>query len=208
MTVQFKNVSKRFGTTEAVRALNLSLEQGGIVAVMGPSGCGKTTILQMLAGITAPTVGTVRSSGRGIAYAFQEPRLLPWRTALENICLARAASTPPPTRSAHAWLDAVGLSDCADRFPEELSGGMRQRVSLARALYCDSDLLLLDEPFQGLDHDSKQRIWALIREVRSRTHMLTLIVTHDREEAEALADTIITFDTAPASTYRTESVNH
>ena len=206
MTITLKNVSKRFGSVEALRALNLTLPEHGTVAIMGSSGCGKTTILQLLAGLIRPTSGTVCCPAQRIAYIFQEPRLLPWRTVLDNIRLAREKNAAKPTRSAEEWLNAVGLGECADRYPEELSGGMRQRVAIARALYCDSDLLLMDEPFQGLDEEIRSRIWTLIREARQEEHMLTVLVTHDRAEAVALADTVLTFESAPASTYRTEHI--
>ena len=208
MTITFKNVSKRFGSVEALRSLNLVLPEHGTVAIMGPSGCGKTTILQLLAGLTRPTDGSLLCPARRIAYVFQEPRLLPWRTVLDNIRIVREKEDSCSQKNAQEWLEAVGLAECADRYPAELSGGMRQRASIARALYCDSDLLLLDEPFQGLDEEIRSHIWTLIREARKEKHMLTVLVTHDRAEAVALADSILTFDSAPASTYCTEVIHH
>ena len=168
---------------------------------MGPSGCGKTTILQLLAGLIQPTSGTVRCSAKNIAYVFQEPRLLPWRTVLDNIQLARANNQIAPRRAPEAWLDEVGLTDCGNKFPNELSGGMRQRVSIARALYCDSELLLMDEPFQGLDHEIKTHIMETIRRSRSDSNMLTLLVTHHIDEALDIANMILTFDSTPASAF-------
>ena len=208
MTVALNHVTKRFGSVEAICDLTLSFPEHGIFAIMGPSGCGKTTILQMLAGLTHPTSGKIQCSAKRIAYVFQEPRLLPWRTVLDNILLARHESGPQPTHTALDWLTKVGLADCAHRYPEELSGGMRQRVAIARALYCDSDLLLLDEPFQGLDSEIRSHILSLIRENRSERDYLTLLVTHDRTEALKLADSIFTFETTPASVYRTEAIAH
>lgn len=206
MTVKLNGISKRFGTVEAIRRLSLTFPEHGTLAIMGPSGCGKTTMLQMLAGLTRPDSGTVLCSTARIAYVFQEPRLLPWRTVLDNILLARVKDGTQPPRAAREWLDAMGLGDCTDRYPEELSGGMRQRVAIARALYCDSDLLLLDEPFGGLDEENKHHILSLIREVRHGEDKLTIMVTHDREDAVALADTLLTFDGAPASHYHLESI--
>ena len=205
MIAAFDQVSKHFQTTDAVRDLSLTLPSHGIIAIMGPSGCGKTTILQMLAGLTAPSSGSITCNASQIAYVFQEPRLLPWRTVLDNVLLAKARKGAPPSHTATEWLEAVGLGDCIHRYPEELSGGMRQRVSIARALYCDSDLLLLDEPFHGLDEGNKQRIISLIREARRGEDTLTVMVTHDREEAFALADQVLVFEGAPASDYRYEN---
>ena len=204
MKVKFHQVSKRFGSVEAIRKLDLVLPEYGTVAIMGPSGCGKTTILQMLAGLTRPDTGTLLRPACRVAYVFQEPRLLPWRTVLDNVLLART-SKDTPARTAQEWLDAVGLGDCTERYPDELSGGMKQRVSIARALYCDSELLLLDEPFHGLDEENRERIMTLIREARRGEDKLTVLVTHDREEARALADTLLVFEGAPASVYRTET---
>lgn len=206
MTVRLNQISKRFGTVEAIHKLNLTFPESGIVAIMGPSGCGKTTLLQILAGLTHPDSGSLQCSAPRIAYVFQEPRLLPWRTVLDNILLVRDKKSPLPERSAIEWLEAVGLGDCATRYPEELSGGMRQRVAIARALYCDSDLLLLDEPFHGLDDANKKHILTLIRQARTGKNKLTVIVTHDRQEATELATTVLTFERAPASHFRSETV--
>ena len=201
MIAQLNHVTKRFGNTQAIRDLSLEFPTSGIVAIMGPSGCGKTTILQLLAGLLQPTSGTVRCSAKSIAYVFQEPRLLPWRSVSDNIRLSRADIKTAPDRSVEAWLNAVGLADCADKFPDELSGGMRQRVSIARALYCDSELLLMDEPFQGLDHEIKARIMETVRQSRSNDRLLTLLVTHHMDEALEIADMILTFDSTPASAF-------
>lgn len=207
MTVKFNQVSKRFGNVEAIRKLSLDLPDHGTLAIMGPSGCGKTTLLHLLAGLTAPGSGVIRCDAKRIAYVFQEPRLLPWRTVEDNIRLARADDRHAPTRSVRAWLSAMGIENCGDRYPEELSGGMRQRVAIARALYCDSDLLLLDEPFRGLDEETRDSVMTLVRQVRSAPDQLTLLVTHDRREAIAIADAILTFSSAPASDYHMEALH-
>ena len=201
MIAQLNHVTKQFDNTQAIRDLSLEFPSNGIVAIMGPSGCGKTTILQLLSGLLQPTSGAVRCSAKSIAYVFQEPRLLPWRTVSENIRLSRADLQTPPQRTVEAWLEAVGLADWADKFPDELSGGMRQRVSIARALYCDSELLLMDEPFQGLDHEIKMHIMETVRRFRNNDKQLTLLVTHHLEEAKQIADMILTFDSAPAAVF-------
>ena len=207
MIVRLSNISKKFGATVAIRDLSVTLPEQGIVAIMGPSGCGKTTLLHILAGLQRADRGTVQCRTSSIAYVFQEPRLLPWRTAAENIRLARSSSEQKPSRSAEEWLTALGLGDCAMRYPEELSGGMRQRVAIARALYCDSDLLLMDEPFRGLDEATRTQVMALVRQERSAPNKLTLLVTHDKAEAAFLADYLLTFTESVASTYTLEQIS-
>ena len=204
MTVKLTNVTKQFGTVQAIRDLSVTFPQSGTVAIMGPSGCGKTTILQMLAGLSRPNRGTVQCSATSIAYVFQEPRLLPWRTVADNIRLARSKGVS--SRTPEQWLAALGLEDCANRYPEELSGGMRQRVAIARALYCESDLLLMDEPFRGLDEATRAQVMELVRHERNAEGKLTLIVTHDKTEALALSDSILTFTSAPATEYIMEEI--
>ena len=207
MTVQVSKITKRFGSTVAIRDLSIRFPTEGTVAIMGPSGCGKTTLLQILAGLQHPNQGTVQCTAHSSAYVFQEPRLLPWRTVADNIRLARSRKNSP-SRSVEQWLEAVGLPDCAGRYPDELSGGMKQRVAIARALYCDTDLLLMDEPFRGLDKAMREQIMDLVRRERSTPNRLTLLVTHDRSEAMALADSILLFSSAPASDYTWESIPH
>ena len=207
MIVRISGISKQFGSTIAIRDLSVSFPEHGIVAIMGPSGCGKTTLLQILAGLQRADRGTVQCRPSSIAYVFQEPRLLPWRTAAENIRLAGLSSSREPSRRAEEWLDAMGLSDCAARYPEELSGGMRQRVAIARALYCDSDLLLMDEPFKGLDEATRMQVMELVRQERSAPNKLTLLVTHDKAEAAFLADYLLTFTESVASTHTLEQIS-
>ena len=205
MIIQASKITKRFGATVAIRDLTLRFPEQGTVAIMGPSGCGKTTLLQILAGLQRPTQGTVQCTAATTAYVFQEPRLLPWRTVADNIRLARH-QTAQPSQSVLQWLEAVGLPDCADRYPDELSGGMKQRVAIARALYCESDLLLMDEPFRGLDEAMRTQIMDMVRRERSNPDKLTLLVTHDKAEAQALADFILLFSDAPASSYTWETI--
>ena len=207
MNVQVSKITKRFGGTVAIRDLSIRFPDEGTVAIMGPSGCGKTTLLQMVAGLQRPSQGSVQCNATSSAYVFQEPRLLPWRTVADNIRLARSKKSPP-SRSVEQWLEAVGLADCAQRYPDELSGGMKQRVAIARALYCDTDLLLMDEPFRGLDEAMRDQIIDLVRRERTPPGKLTLLVTHDKKEALALADSILLFSNAPASDFTWESVPH
>ena len=159
--------------------LSVDLPKGKTTAVLGPSGCGKTCLLRLLAGTLLPTSGNVTRETQSISYVFQDTALLPWLTALENVNLVLSDSAQT-LESARFWLSAVELADEADRYPHELSGGMRQRVALARALCTDAELLLLDEPFRGLDPELHERMRELVRRVRSGK--TTVLVTHDRQD--------------------------
>jgi len=158
----------------------------GCLWLTGPSGRGKTTLLRLVAGLEAPLSGHIAGAGK-IAMVFQEDRLLPWRTAAENILIPM--EHPDPARV--DWLLCkLGIADAAGNFPAALSGGMRRRAAIARALAAEADTLLLDEPFTGLDAERKSDVTALLRELyRDR---LTVLVTHDPGEAEAMgADTVL-----------------
>lgn len=186
--LELKNVSLCYGDLRVLRDVSLRLDPGERIAVMGPSGCGKTSLLRVIAGLQSPGSGTVERAAHRLSFVFQEPRLLPWLTAAENIRLV----LPDAHRGddAAAWLSRFGLSDAADRLPSELSGGMRQLVSLARALVCTPDLLLLDEPFKALDAAAKQNA---ITAVSDGTDAAVILVTHDAREAEALGCRVIDF---------------
>ena len=159
------------------------MPDGGHIALMGPSGCGKTTLLRVLAGLQAPDAGTVRVEPGRMACVFQEPRLLPWRTAAENVnaVLSDRAQTMP---QALAWLERLELGDACDQYPAALSGGMQQRVAIARALAYDAPVLLLDEPFRGLDAALRARVTALIADAAKDKTLV--LATHDAADAAAL----------------------
>ncbi len=182
--IAFERVCLAYGEKTVLRDMDLSVPAGAHIALTGPSGCGKTTVLALTAGLLRPTAGAVRVDARRIAYAFQEARLLPWRTAAENVnaVLGDSAATMDRARS---WLEAVGLADAAELLPRELSGGMRQRVNLARALAYEGDLLLLDEPLKELDPDRRDSVLALLREHSAGRTLL--LATHDPSEIDALA---------------------
>ncbi len=189
--IETRDLTVTYDGRAVLRAVDLTVPDGGHVALMGPSGCGKTTLLRVLAGLRVPDGGTVRvpdggtvrvSPGR-MACVFQEPRLLPWRTAAENVnaVLSDRAQTMP---QALAWLERLELSDARDQYPAALSGGMQQRVAIARALAYDAPVLLLDEPFRGLDAALRQRVTALVADAaRAKTLVLA---THDAADAAAL----------------------
>lgn len=185
--LELKNISLSYGDLRVLRDVCLRLDPGKRIAVMGPSGCGKTSLLRVVAGLQSPDSGTVERTAQRLSFVFQEPRLLPWLTAAENV---RLVLPDAHHGDDSAWLSRFGLSDAADKLPAELSGGMQQLVSLARALVCAPDLLLLDEPFKALDAAAKQNT---ITAVSAGADAAIILVTHDIHEAEALGCRVIDF---------------
>lgn len=190
--MEIKNLKKSFDGKIIIDSLTLSLPERGIVAIMGPSGCGKTTLLRIIAGLESADEGEIVGLPDSVSYVFQEPRLFPWLSAKDNVALACDNE-----EKALKWLSRVELKNDADKLPHELSGGMGQRVAFARALSCDAELYILDEPFTGLDNALKIRLFSLIKEKAASA--LVFMVTHDKSEAESLAYKIITFDSPPLS---------
>ena len=179
-------ISHSYGDHTVLRNVNLTLQPGQRLAVMGPSGCGKTTLLRIALGLLTPTEGTVENTFRKTSVVFQEPRLLPWRTALQNVNLV-LGDGKTTLETARKYLQQVKLADAADKFPRELSGGMQQRVAVARALAAAGDLLVLDEPFKAMDEALREQVISLV----ARTTAAILLVTHDEEEANSLGCEII-----------------
>lgn len=186
--LELKDVSLSFGTLEVLRGASLTLGQGERIAITGPSGCGKTSLLHVVAGLLHPDSGLVRNRAARTACVFQEPRLLPWLSAEENVSIVMPHGTHG--QDALMLLKELGLADSAEKHPCELSGGMQQRAALARALAYAPDLLLLDEPFRALDAASKA---LAIDAVNERADCAVILVTHSPEEADALGCRIIPF---------------
>lgn len=186
--LELKDVSLSFGALEVLRGASLALEQGERIAISGPSGCGKTSLLHVIAGLLHPDFGLVRNRAARTACVFQEPRLLPWLSAEENVSIVMPHGTQG--QDALMLLKKLGLADSAEKHPCELSGGMQQRAALARALAYAPDLLLLDEPFRALDAASKA---LAIDAVNERADCAVILVTHSPEEADALGCRIIPF---------------
>ncbi len=186
--LELKDVSLSFGALEVLRGASLALEQGERIAITGPSGCGKTSLLHVIAGLLHPDSGLVRNRAARTGCVFQEPRLLPWLSAEENVSIVMPHGTQG--QDALMLLKKLGLADSAEKHPCELSGGMQQRAALARALAYAPDLLLLDEPFRALDAESKA---LAIDAVNERADCAVILVTHSPEEADALGCRIIPF---------------
>ena len=199
--LELYDVSFAYKERQILRDISMTVHSGKIVALMGPSGCGKTTLLALLLGLQSPSQGAVTCSAANISVMFQDPRLLPWRTALDNVAFvlkAQGLNRLQRQQKAAKMLKAVGLEGaCYGLYPRALSGGMRQRVALARALVVEPDLLLLDEPFHGLDFVLIKQMQDLIARHVDEAGMGLVIVTHDARQATAMADEIILLSGAP-----------
>ncbi len=187
-----KNLAADLMGETIIKDFDFTLNRGEVACLYGPSGCGKTTILRLIAGIIDKEAGTIDNQFARTTYLFQEHRLLPWRTAWENIVLVRKDAQHSDTQQAIADLLTQLALDKGDwhKYPHELSGGMRQRVALGRALITDPDLLLMDEPFSALDFELKHKLQNLILERVAEQRMSIILVTHDRYESLRLADKI------------------
>jgi NitT/TauT family transport system ATP-binding protein len=210
--VSARSVSQIFGAPGAsfvaLQDVSLSIREGEFVCIVGPSGCGKSTLLQIVAGLLAPTRGEVCIDGEAISgprpdkvgIVFQESLLLPWKSAAENIEFPlKLCGAPGGERRArsHDLLDLVGLRDFADRLPEELSGGMKQRVAIARGLVRNPRVLLMDEPFAALDEQTRTRMWQELLKIHARTRATILFITHSLIEAVYLADVVLVMASRP-----------
>lgn len=193
--IAINHLTLSYGSQQVLKDCSLRVETGSRVALMGPSGCGKTSLINLIAGLLTPDAGSVTAEGK-VSYVFQEPALFPWLTAVENINVVLSDS-PATLPRAESLLDAVGLSDCRDKYPHQLSGGQKQRIAICRALAYEGDVLLLDEPLKGLDPDTRDRVVALL--LQESAGKTLLLVTHDAREAESLCDRVYTYE---AGTFR------
>ncbi len=196
--VEFRNVSKAFGEKKVLDGLSFSIEKGEILAVVGASGTGKSVTLKHIAGLIAPDAGEVETRTSRIGYLFQSGALLAWMTVAENVALplreTTALAEAEIDRRVDAALAAVGLSDAADLYPAEISGGMQKRAGLARAIVRETDLILYDEPTSGLDPVTSARILSLIREIHAARRVTSVLVTHDILPTLKVATRILMLD--------------
>ncbi|MFT3661796.1 MAG: ABC transporter ATP-binding protein [Gordonia sp. (in: high G+C Gram-positive bacteria)] len=199
--VSFHDVSMVYDTgTVALDDVSLTVADGEFVAVVGPSGCGKSTLLRLAAGLESPTSGSVAVDTPSRAFIFQEPTLMPWETVRRNASLLVDLAKMPAAekqRRVDAALDAVGLAGFADQLPQALSGGMRMRVSLARALAVEPEVMLLDEPFGALDDLTRQDMQMQLLNLYDRAGFTALFITHSVFEAVLLADRVVVMSARP-----------
>ncbi|HEY6510527.1 MAG TPA: ABC transporter ATP-binding protein [Burkholderiaceae bacterium] len=193
----------------AVQDVSLTVGEGEFVSVVGPTGCGKSTLLNVAAGLLLPSTGSVHVFGqllvginRRAGYMFQTESLMPWRTALANVMAGlqfRGVPAPAAREQAEAWLQRVGLGGFGDRYPHQLSGGMRKRTSLAQTLALDPDLILMDEPFSALDVQTRQLMENELLALWAAKKKAVLFITHDLDEAIARSDRVVVMSAGPAS---------
>lgn len=196
--LRIEDGSVSFGSIEVFHHLSLEISRGEFVAVVGPSGCGKTTLLNLFSGFLKPSSGNVLCSGR-VRTVYQHDSLFPWQTAAQNIALGlRELSETERKRQLAEMLRLINLEEFAGHYPHQLSGGMRQRVELARALAGASDILLLDEPFSSLDYLTRLRLRRELARMLEELPRTVVLVTHDIEESAQLADRILVLTDRPA----------
>jgi NitT/TauT family transport system ATP-binding protein len=213
--VAFDNITCTFASGSggasytAVKDVTLSIAEGEFVSVVGPTGCGKSTLLNVAAGLLKPSSGTTQIFGAPLAginrkagYMFQAEALMPWRSALANVTAGlefRGVAADEARRRGEQWLERVGLGGFGDRYPHQLSGGMRKRVALAQMLILDPQILLMDEPFSALDIQTRQLMENELLELWNADRKSVIFITHDLEEAISLADRVVVLSAGPAT---------
>ncbi|MBD2022546.1 ABC transporter ATP-binding protein [Leptolyngbya sp. FACHB-36] len=207
-----------------IEEISLSIQPSEFVSFVGPSGCGKTSILRMISGLSPAPIGEIRLRGdrihkplKNVGIAFQNPVLLPWRNTLNNVLLPLEVvqpykrefrqKLPQFTQMAQDLLETVGLQDFQKQLPWQLSGGMRQRASLCRALIHQPEILLLDEPFGALDAFTREEMWVMLQNLWMRAKCVGLLITHDLREAVFLSDTVYVMSPRPSSIIHTLQIN-
>ncbi|MDP2864163.1 MAG: ATP-binding cassette domain-containing protein [bacterium] len=215
--IEFNSVGKEYAKGFfALENLSFEVEDSNFVSIVGPFGCGKTTILNLLSGVTKNYFGTITIGGKNpekakedhrIGYVFQKPTLLPWRNVIKNITLPQELNGIKNQDRAYDLLRLVGLGELAFKMPCDLSGGMKQLVSIARSLILEPDVLLLDEPFSSIDEINRTKIHLKLLEIHKKTKGTTILVTHSLAEAVFLSDQIIVLTPRPAKVKKVIDVN-
>ncbi len=209
--IELKNVTLTYQTPDdeitAIHGLTFDCKEGEFLSIIGPSGCGKTSVLSMMAGLISPTSGTIKLNGKDVkendslGYMFQKDHLFPWRTIEKNILLPleiKKTDTKENREFALSLLKKYGLYEFKNKFPDQLSGGMRQRVALIRTLVSKPDILLLDEPFSALDYQTRLSVCDDVYKIIKEQKKTTVLVTHDISEAISMSDIIIVLSDRPA----------
>jgi len=199
MGIEIKNITKSYNDLEVFNNFSLSMPKGKISCILGPSGCGKTTLLNMIGGIVKQDKGSIEFSNKtNISYIFQEPRLLPWKTVQENIeFVVNGLKKEERPDNIDQYIKMVGLSKFKNYYPASLSGGMKQRVSIARAFIYPSDLILMDEPLKTLDPRLKLNLMKIFLRIWQYDKRTVIFVTHDVDEALILGEEIYIFSKTP-----------
>jgi NitT/TauT family transport system ATP-binding protein len=215
--IDLRNVTKRFTTPNgstytAIRDMTLQVAPGEFCAIVGPTGCGKSTTLTLVSGLERPSVGSVSVHGEavngitpGVGFMFQTDAILPWKSVLDNVAMGprfRGIDKANAIASAKDWIRRVGLAGFEDRFPHQLSGGMRKRVALAQSLINEPAILLMDEPFSALDVQTRAIMSNELLDLWDVTRPAVVFVTHDLEEAIALADKVVVMTAGPGGTVK------
>lgn len=204
--LELRNISHSYhtleGETPALEDLSLTLKRGEFISIVGPSGCGKSTLLSIITGLLVPERGTLLLKGKNVGYMLQKDHLLEWRNVYQNVCLGleiQHTLSVEKKAKAYSLLEKYGLKDFAAARPSELSGGMRQRVALARTLVLEPDLLLLDEPFSALDYQTRLEVADDIGRIIKSEGKTAILVTHDLGEAISMGDRVIVLTARPGS---------
>jgi NitT/TauT family transport system ATP-binding protein len=209
ITCTFRSRDDASQAYTAVGASTLRIRAGEFVSVVGPTGCGKSTLLNIGAGLLPPTSGAVKVFGQPLdgintraGYMFQTEALMPWRSAIDNVMVGlqyRGVPDAEARAQAQAWLERVGLSGFGDRYPHQLSGGMRKRTALAQVLALDPDIILMDEPFSALDIQTRQLMENEVLDLWAAKKKAVLFITHDLDEAIAMSDRVVVLSAGPAT---------
>jgi NitT/TauT family transport system ATP-binding protein len=211
--VEVKNVDKTYDSgVEALKEITLALPRGELITFLGPSGCGKTTLLKIIAGLISPTDGEVWVKGNKVsgpgperAFVFQDFALLPWASVLRNVAFGlelRGVPKDEREKIARKYIAEVGLSSFESRYPHQLSGGMKQRVGLARALAINAEIVLMDEPFSSVDEQTRRKFQEELLDLLTINHKTVIFVTHSIEEAAYLSDQIVLLSQRPGTVLR------
>lgn len=211
MSIIIENLCKKYGDQDIFSDFNLIFEKNKITGILGPSGAGKTTLLNLCCGLEKPDNGTIQGiNPAAISYIFQEPRLLPWRTVKENLRFVFKEKSIKKSGSHEKDIDGilelVGLDKVGNFYPQELSGGMRQRVSIARAFLYPSELLIMDEPFSSLDCTLKNRLIEDFLSIWEQDNRTVIFVSHNEDEIRRLAHEILTFSDKPVHILKKETL--
>ena len=223
MYINIKDISHKYSNEDedllVLKDLSFSIEKDKFVSIVGPSGCGKSTLTKLIAGLSIPYKGKILISGtpvnsprKSIGMAFQNPVLLEWRTTVDNICLPLEIVSPQMTRKqkierATELLEMVGLKDFSQSRPSQLSGGMKQRVSLCRSLVHRPEILILDEPFGALDAFTREGLWRTLKDLKTSENFTCILITHDLREAIYLSDEVVILTDRPGTVKKSVKTN-